>query len=233
MRHLLISLLFFLIASKELHAQLYEVGFHLAFVQSDLKPEQGYLTDKIFVREGRSKSGFAFGMQFSVGQPKSQPRPGLDPKFWGVLEGSLARTGGNYSTAVETNGNTNLYDLDFTFYRLDFTPKFVVGSKKMRLLLGPAVSSIFYGGYITAQSDVTRSATADYSRIVFGYEVGFGMAFGRTQVSLRNLRFVTDYGTAYRGVAMPIKNNDIRVFLAFTIKEKHKGAYWNSIDWDK
>ncbi len=173
-------------------------------------------------------------MQYSKGQPRNQNRRGWDPKYWWTLEGSFARTGGNFSAAFTLrNGLRTLQNLNFTFYRLDFTPKFVLGSKKLRFYVGPAVSRIIYAGVRIDQESSVRSATSGFTGFPAGYEAGFGMAFNSLQVSVRTLRYLTGYGNSYRGIGLPIKNNDIRIVLAFTLKERHKGSYWDSIDWDK
>lgn len=233
MRYLIISLLLLICTLNELHAQLYELGFHVGFVQSNLKPQEGQLNDAIFVREGRSKPGFAIGMQYSYGQARSQNRPGWDPRYWLLVESSFGRTAGNFSTAIALpNGKRSLLNLNFTYYRFDLAPKFVLGSKKIRFYIGPVVTRIIYAGVRIDQESSVTSATNDYRGLSVGYEGGVGLAFKKLQVSIRNLRYVTNYGKSFNGIALPIKNNDVRIFLAYTLKEKHKGTYWESIDWD-
>lgn len=217
-----------------MYAQLHEFSVFGGFVQSNLTPKVGKISDRFFLREGRGVGGVSFGLSYSRGQPRNQHKVGWDPKYWIMAEASICRCGGNMSAAISLpNGTRTLQNLTYVFYRGDYNLKFVLGSKKLRFYAGPSITNAFYAGFRRDQESSLVSATRYFSGFTFGYEAGIGLAFKRISLSGRYQNFVTDFGNSFSGTPASIKIRDIRIILSYKIAEKHKGAYWDSIDWDK
>jgi hypothetical protein len=234
-KQILIAFIFLFSITEEVKAQLYEFGFDIGFVNSTLTPETNNISEDVFIREGRGSGGFAAGIHYSVGQPKNQNKVGWNPRFWIMGELSVCRCGGNYSsTKTNPNGTKSLLNQSFVFYRTDIGGKFILGSRKLRFLVGPTVTKVTFAAYrIDQQGDQLYSATGDYGGISVGYEAGLGIAFRKIGLTIRYHKLVTNFGKSHNGIPVGIKNSNIKLMLSFKLKEKHKGAYWDSINWDK
>jgi hypothetical protein len=220
---------------QNVSAQLYEFGFDAGFVSSKISPKVNRISDDVFLREGRSEGGYTVGIHYSVGQPKNQNKIGWNPRYWVMAELSGCRCGGNYlSTTTNIDGTKFHFNQSFVFYRVDFGGKFILGIKKLRLLVGPTVTKVVFAGYeIQQQKGPFYSVSSDYEFVSVGYELGLGIAYRKIGFSLRYQSAVTNFGQYHNGIPVGIKNSNIKLMLSYKLKEKHKGAYWDSINWAK
>lgn len=214
------------------NAQVKQWGAQIGYTNGKLLPKKNILTEQLFVREGRSVSGFTIGGNFTLAKPKDQVKKGLDLRYKILLESNLCRCGGNLTvTTTNLDGTRNFSDLKYLFYIFDFSPKFVVQSKNLSLLVGPIINRIFYAGYTIDSGDKLYSATGDFSTNSIGYELGFGYQISKVNLSLRTLGIVTDFGNSLARNQLDIGYRQIRLTLAMVLFEKDRAKNWDSIIW--
>ncbi|MCB0803442.1 MAG: hypothetical protein KDB74_10105 [Flavobacteriales bacterium] len=229
-----ILLAFLVFLNHALNAQIYDIGVFGGVSYNKLIPEKNTISNTLFIRDGIGKPGVFIGMNYAIGPPKDQPKKGLDIKSKLLVEASYGK-GGSYMTFTYSNpnGNKKTTEIEYTFYRGDYSAKLALGLKKFQFVIGPTVTNIFYSGMDISGVDKTRSATGDFASISIGYELGVGIEGDAANISLRYQRNASDFGQRFMATPAKINNYQIRLMLAYRIYRKHNGINRRSINWHK
>jgi len=220
--------------STQIKAQLYEFGGHLTYNISKFKLSENRLNNRVFIREGRTFSGGSIGAQFMISPPKKQ-----NLTFFHVIpsllfETSFCRCGGNIELTRTINDSVRTFkDLEYIQYQVNFSPKFVVGFRNIRVMLGPTVWYNYYSGVREVAGEPLSGADDQFRKIVAGYEFGAAIKVNKFMISARYNKHLTDFGQETRGIPTIYSTYQYRLMLSYFIFTKHKGSYWNSIKWDK
>ncbi|MEQ8624881.1 MAG: hypothetical protein RJQ00_03260 [Vicingaceae bacterium] len=231
----LILAFFFFLALGRMHsyAQLYEMGFHAGYNVSRLTVDEGQLSDEIYVSSGRLFNGGSFGVQFMAGPPKNQNAPffKIIPSF--LLEATLCRCGGNINL-ISTNpdNSRSLNELEYVFYRGDYSAKFVANMKNLQFMIGPTFTNHFYSGVKVGSAEEYKFAGDQFSDFVVGYEFGLGYKIGSVTLSARYQNHITSFGTETALFPTEYRNYQFKFMLAYFFLSKHKDANWGSIYWN-
>jgi hypothetical protein len=230
----LIFILTLLFNPFESNAQLYELGGHLTYNVMKLKVSENVLNNRLTVREGRTFSGGSIGGQFLISPPKKQNVTFFHVIPTVMLEASFCRCGGNIELTRRVNDSVRIFtELKYVQYQVNFSPKFMVGFKNLRVMLGPTVWYNYYSGVREGAGEPLSSANDQFRAVNVGYEFGVAVKLDRFMLSGRYNRHVTDFGQETREIPTVYSTYQYRIMLAYSIFVKHKGSYWNSIKWDK
>jgi len=228
----IILILVLSLGGLNLHAQLYEIGFHVGYNVSRLTVDEEQLSDEIYVSSGRLSNGGSFGVQFMAGPPKDQNAPffKIIPSF--LLEATLCRCGGNIDL-ISTNpdNSKSLNELEYLFYRGDYSAKFVGKMKNLQFMIGPTFTNHFYNGVKIGGAEEYKFAGDQFSDFVVGYELGMGLKLGSVTLSARYQNHITNFGTETALFPTEYRNYQFKFMLAYFFLSKHKDANWGSIYW--
>ncbi len=227
----LFALAYFL--PNSVHAQLYEFGINGGYNVNRLVPETNTLNNSYFIRQGRVGGGYSIGMYYQVGPPKAQPKPGLNLKSIILYEGSFCRCGANLSaTKTLINGKKSFQNINYLMYRGDYSAKYMLGIGRLRFMVGPQLTYLFYSGFRVDQLHGLRTARSHFNRLSYGYEAGIGIQVGPFRASGRMGQALSKFGKSFQGASVNMKNTQYKIMIAYRLKQKHKGSYWESIKWD-
>lgn len=226
---LVVALLF----SNCIHAQLYEMGIHFGYNISKLKPISSQVSETLSVFDGRSQGGATFGLNFLYGPPRDQAVKGFNLIPALMFEASLCRCGGrlNFSTSL-ADSLRSLTELNYLFYRADFSPKFVAQIQKFRFLAGPTVTRFFYSEVRPTGSDISKNAASQFQPMVFGYEFGVGWQIKSVTLSTRYQNHITEFGRPSPILESSFRNHQFKFMVHYYFLQKNRGSYWNSIYWN-
>ena len=232
-RKLSVSLLFFLcFCGTQLHAQLYEIGFHAGYNVSRLTVDEEQISDELYVSSGSLFNGGSFGIQFMAGPPKDQNAPffKIIPSF--LAEATLCRCGGNINLISTNRDNSkSLSKMEYLFYRGDYSAKFVANMKNLQFMIGPTFTTFFYSGVKVGRAEEYKYAGDQFSDFVVGYEFGLGYKVGSVTFSTRFQSQITNFGTETALFPTEYRNYQFKFMLAYFFLSKHKDANWGSIYW--
>ena len=190
----LLILLFLGVSLSQLKAQLYEMGFHFGYNASKLNVDEGQISNELYVSSGSFFNGGSFGLQFMAGPSKDQNAPFLKiiPSF--LFEATLCRCGGNINLiTTQPDNSKSLSELEYVFYRGDYSAKFVANMKSLQFMIGPTVTNQFYSGVAVGKSDELKFAGDQFSDLVIGYEFGVGLKLGTITLSARYQNHITNF----------------------------------------
>lgn len=220
------------LGTSQLTAQLYEMGFHVGYNASKLNVDEGQISDELYVSSGSFFNGGSFGLQFMAGPPKDQNSTffKIIPSF--LFEASLCRCGGNINLiTTQPDNSKSLSELEYLFYRGDYSAKFVANMKSLQFMIGPTVTNHFYSDVTVAKSDEPKFAGDQFADLIIGYEFGVGLKLGTITLSARYQSHITNYGTETALFPTEYRNYQFKFMLSYFFLSKHKAANWDSIYW--
>lgn len=214
------------------NAQLYQYGINIGYNLSKFKTKSAEPTEDLIIINERSKSGGSFGFQFQYGPPKDQAIKGFHIIPSILAEVSACLCGAKLLTGILLPDSTRtIRSQDFSFLRVDFSPKFLGTMRNFEVVAGPTLSKIFLAELDLSGTDQIVEANGFFSPIIIGYEVGFGYRLNTISFSARMQSNITGFGKSSIFLPTDFSNRQYRIMIHYYFLEKHRGSYLDTIYW--
>jgi hypothetical protein len=231
---LLLSSFLLFAGMKHSLAQLNEFGINAGFVASRYTVSENFPDEQTIISQGRLFSGASVGAQWAIGPPRDQNLPFLKLEHGMMAEVSFCRCGGNinYTTRGTDATRSSNAELSFVNYHADYTILYLAKLRKFYGLIGVSATHYFFRGVKVGPSNDFRSSKSQFNDIYFSGTAGIGARLDRFLITGRYQTAVTEFGVPTNLIPVGLNTHQVRSGFSYFFLEKHKGKYWDSIQWN-